>query len=215
MRPSFLRDQWYLIGGSAFRYGLLAGLLWGFLTSTSALPPEWLIYDEVTDVIYKVLDDEILARPLATDKFFTELNNTLVQVTLTFLVLVGLVGWSTWQLTRIRPRGEEQPSLLLGLDWYLIGLAIGGLIFVVLFRMLGLAVWFKGSLFTPARIVTIALGILLPVYMGVSLFLVWFYRLKSARAPDWDTRYPKRPKRSGGFLHRLFRRKKGGTAFEK
>jgi hypothetical protein len=126
---------------------------------------------------------------------------------------VGLAGWTIWHLTHIRPRGEEQLPLWQGLDWYLVGLAVGGLIYVGLFRFLGLDVWFKGSLFTSARVVSIVLGILLPLYIGISLFLVWFLRLKSARAPGWNSPYSKPARKSANiFRFQFFRRKRGGDS---
>lgn len=211
LRPFGRWSQW----GSnkkALLYGLAFGLGWGFLTAASATPPEWLIYDEVNGVVYKYLNRSPTA-VVAADIFFAEFNLTLIQVTLTYLALVALAGWATWQLSRIRPRGSEQPPLWPELDWYLIGLATGGLITVGLFQKLGWAVWFKGSLFPPARIASIALGILLPLYMGGALFLVWLLRLKSVRAPNWDTAYPKPAKRSAKtFWLRWSKLRKGGDS---
>ena len=137
MRPIILESGW-AINKKALLYGLAAGMLWGFLTTASAIPPEWLVYDEGKGVIYKYLDEGVLSTVVEADRFFAELNTTLVKVILTFLALVGPSGWATWQLARVRPRGEKQPSLRQGLDWHLIGLAAGGLICVGLFRILGL-----------------------------------------------------------------------------
>ncbi len=212
MLPTILRSQWRP-NKSALLYGLAAGVLWGFLTAASATPPEWLIYDTVNGVIYKYLNSELPTAAIAADDFFTEFNLTIIQITLTYLGLIAPAGWATWQLTRIRPRGAEQSPLWPGLDWYLIGLAVGGLILVGLFQRLGWAIWFKGAVFTPARVVSIVLDILLPLYMGISLFLVWFFRLKSVRAPNWNTAYPKSAKKSGGIFG--FKRswsKKGGDS---
>lgn len=196
----------------ALLYGLAFGILWGFLTAASATPPEWLLYDEVKGVVYKYLDRSPTA-VVEADIFFAEFNLTLIQVTLTYLALIAPAGWATWQLTRIRPRGSVQPPFWPELDWYLIGLAVGGLVAVGLFQKLGWAIWFKGTLFTPARIVSIALGILLPLYMGISLFLVWFLRLKSVRAPNWDTAYPKPIKKSvKAFWLRWSKLRKGGDS---
>ena len=212
MLPTILRSQWRL-NKSALLYGLATGLFWGFLTAASATPPEWLIYDTVNGVIYKYLNSELPTAAIAADDFFTEFNLTLIQITLTYLGLIAPAGWATWQLTRIHPRGTEQPSLRQGLDWYLIGLAVGGLILVGLFQRLGWAIWFKGAVFTPARVVSVVLDILLPLYMGISLFLVWFFRLKSVRAPNWDTAYPKSSKKSGGiFGFKWSWSKKGGDS---
>jgi hypothetical protein len=209
MLPAMLRSQWGP-NKKALLFGLAFGILWGFLTAASATPSESLLYDEVQGVIYKYLDGSPTA-VLQADKFFTEFNLTLIQITLTYLALVAPAGWATWQLTRIRPRGSQQPPLWPKLDWYLIGLTVGGLATVGLFQKLGWAIWFKGALFTPARIVSIGLGILLPLYMGGSLFLVWFWRLPSARAPNWETAYPKPPMRSGKpFWARGFKLRKGG-----
>ena len=197
----------------ALLYGLVAGMLWGFLTSASAIPPEWLIYDEVTGVIYKYLDEGPLIMMGEADHFLNELNSTLVKVILTLLVLVGLAGWATWQLARIRPRGEKQPSLWQGLDWHLIGLAAGGLICAGLFRIMGLDVWFKGALFTPARVVIIVLNVLLPLYLGISLFLVWFLRLNPVPTFDGDVSHHKSiGKPAKRFWFNLGRGKKGGDS---
>lgn len=210
MQPINLLRQWHT-NKNALLFGLGAGGLWGFLTAAGATPPEWLVYDETAGLVYKYLDGGILSATVPATYFFAEFNSTLIQLTLTFLALIGPAGWATWQLTRIRPRGEDQPALQPGLDWHLVGLAMGGLIFVWLFRLLGLAVWFKGAPLTPARVASIILGILLPLYMGISLFLVWFLRLKSIRAPDWDTHYPKPARKSKDILRfKLFQRRKGG-----
>lgn len=207
-----LQSQWRL-NKKVLLYGLASGMLWGFLTAASATPPEWLIYDTANGVIYKYLNSELPTAAITAADFFAEFNLTLIQITLTYLVLIAPAGWATWQLTRIRPRGAEQSPLWQGLDWYLIGLAVGGLILVALFQKLGWAIWFKGAVFTPARVVSIILDILLPLYMGISLFLVWFFRLKSVRAPNWDTAYPKSSKKSGSIFG--FKRswsKKGGDS---
>lgn len=212
MRPITLESRW-AINRKALLYGLAAGMLWGFLTAASGIPPEWLVYDEAKGVIYKYLDEGVLSTVVEADGFFTELNTTLVKVILTLLALVGLAGWATWQLARIRPRGEKQPSLRYGLDWHLIGLAAGGLICAGLFRILGLDIWFKGALFTPARVVIIVLNILLPLYLGVSLFLVWFLRLKPVPASNQDVSHHKSTRKSANrFWFKLRRRKKGGDS---
>jgi hypothetical protein len=204
-----LRSQW-LRYSSPLLYGLAAGLLWGFLTAAAATPPEWLVYDRAAGLVYKYLDQSLPVTTAPADYFLAEFNVTLIQVTLTFLALIVPAGWATWQLSRIQPRNSQQPPLWPGSDGYLIGLALGGLILVGLFQQLGLAQWFKGTLFTPARVVSIGLGILLPLYMGVSLFLVWFFRLKTIRAPNWDAHIRTSPGRSGFFGFRLWRSRKGG-----
>jgi hypothetical protein len=166
-------------------------------------------------MIHKFLDGGVLVDTVEAERFFSEINPTLTQITLTFLILVGPAGWATWQLARIRPRAEEQPALWQGVDWHLIGLALGGLVSVGGFRVLGLVIWFKGAVFTPARVVIVILQILLPLYMGISLFLVWFLRLKSVRAPNWDTYYPKRTRPSESIFRKLFQRRKGGSLSNK
>jgi hypothetical protein len=196
-------------------YGLAAGVFWGLLTAASATPPEWLVYDVNAGMIYKFLDGEALVATVEAERFFSEINPTLIQIILTFLALVGPAGWATWQLARIRPRGEEQPALRQGSDWHFIGLALGSLLSVGGFRVLGLDIWFKGAVFTPARVVIVILQILLPLYMGISLFLVWFLRLKSVRAPNWDTHYPKRARSSESIFRKLFQRRKGGSLSNK
>ncbi len=209
MQPTIPQSRW-TVSKKALLYGLAAGVFWGFLTAVSATPPEWLVYDKDAGIIYKFLDGGVLVATIKAERFFADINPTLTQITLTFLALVGPAGWATWQLARIRPRDEEQPPLRHGLDWHLIGLAIGGLVSVVLYRALELDIWFKGAVFTPARVVAVALEILLPLYMGVSLFLVWFLRLESVRAPNWDTYYPKPARPSKSMFRKLFERWKGG-----
>ena len=209
MQPTIPQSR-RTINQKAVVYGLAAGAFWGLLTAATAVPAEWLVYDKSSGTVYKFLNGGELVAAVKAERFFSEINPTLTRIALTFLVLVGLAGWATWQLARTRPRGQAQPALRQGLDWYLIGLALGGLLCVGLFRAMGLDVWFKGALFTPARVVVIALEILLPLYMGVSLFLVWFLRLKSVRAPNWDTHYPKSAKSSASMFRKLFRGRKGG-----
>jgi len=166
-------------------------------------------------MIHKFLDGGVLVATVEAERFFSEIKPTLIQITLTFLVLIGPAGWATWQLARVRPRGKEQPALWPGLDWHVIGLAFGGLLSVGGFRVLGLDIWFKGAVFTPARVVIVVLQILLPLYMGISLFLVWFLRLKSVRAPNWDTHYPKPARPSERIFRKLFQRRKGGSLSNK
>lgn len=213
MRTSLL-IRWWLLNRKALTCGLVAGLVWGFLIAASATPRDWFVYDAGQGIVYQYRD---AAPPLAVaaEGFFLEHNVTLVQITLIYLALTGPAGWATWQLTRLRPRGEEQPALREGVDWYVIGLAMGGLIYVWLFRAFGLALWFKGPALTPAAVVSVVLEILLPLYMGVSLFLVWLLRLKSIRAPDWETHYPKPTKRPPGAPRFSWLRRKGGDPPDK
>lgn len=144
--------------------------------------------------------------------FYQAFYTNLIQGTLVFLVLAGVAGWATWQLTSLRPRGEKQISLNVGLDWYLIALALGGLATVVAFRAVGGAAWFKGAWNTPAGLASVVLGFVLPLYAGPAAFLVWFLRLPSARAPDWETHYPKRRAGRGwrAWLAPFARHRKGG-----
>lgn len=193
-------------------YGLAAGAGWGLFTAVSATPPEWPVYDPNTGLIYKYLDGGLLTTTIEAGRFWADLQTGLVQITLILLALVGPAGWATWQLSRIRARGEVQPPLGAGLDWYLIGLALGGLLVVGLFRLLGLDLWVRGAILTPGRAVIAILEILLPVYMGASLFLVWFLRLKSIRPPNWETYYPRPSQSSTGFFRKWYRAWKGGDS---
>lgn len=206
--------RWWRLNRKALICGLAAGAVWGFLTSSSATPREWLVYDVGQGIVYQYRSG---APPtaIAAERFFAEYNLTLVQITLTFMALTGAAGWATWQLTRLRPRGEEQPAQRAGVDWYVISWAMGGVISVWLFRVLGLALWFKGSDLTPAATISVVLGILLPLYVGMSLFLVWLLRLKSIRAPDWETHYPKPVKRPPGTPRFSWLRRKGGDSPDK
>jgi hypothetical protein len=90
-------------------------------------------------------------------------------------------------------------------------LAVGGLWAVYLFRYFGWDIWFKGTEVTFPVLLKYGLGFLLPLYSGVALFMVWFRRLKSVRAPDWETHYPKRTRKktAGALRERLFRQKGG------
>ena len=192
-------------------FGIIFGGLWGFLTAATVTYREWLVYDQQAGIVYRYSDFTTSPQITIAEAFLNEYHALLLQATLILLVLSGVAGWSTWQLTRIQPRGEEQPPLKMGTDWYIIGLAIGGLCTVALFRFLGLAIWFKGTALTFPIILNSAFGFLLPLYAGVALFLVWFRRLKSVRAPDWETHHPKRTRKKGGgeSKGKLFRQKGG------
>lgn len=200
----------------ALLFGLGAGMLWGFLTAATITPPQWLIYDPAAGVIYTYLDGGMSPQVIEAALFLGEFKSNLVQVTLILLVLAGLAGWATWQLSRIQPRGAVQPALRPGVDWYLIGLALGGLGMVWLFQTAGLASWFKGANLTPARWVSVTFDILLPLYMGVALFLVWFRRLASVRAPDWETRLrtPSSPRPTPALWSKFWPGKKGGNSIK-
>lgn len=203
---------WWRTNRRSLLCGLASGALWGFLTASTVTPHEWLVYDQTAGIVYKYQTATTPPQAVSAEVFLTEYNFTLIQATLMVLILVSLAGWATWQLTRVKPRSEEQPSLREGVDWYLIGLAMGGFIAVGLFRALGLAAWFKGPGLPPAVVLSALLGIILPLYMGLSLFLVWFLRLKTIRAPDWETHFPKPIKKSGASWFKFFRRKGGGSS---
>jgi di/tricarboxylate transporter len=203
--------HWWIANRRSVAYGLAAGILWGFLTFGTATPRQWLVLDQGAGVVYQYAPDLPQPRTLLLADFYQVFYSDLIQGTLIFLVVAGLAGWATWQLSRLRPRGETQVKLRDGLDWYLIMLALGGLLSVVALRAMGAASWFKGAWNTPAGFVSIAMGLLLPLYAGVATFLVWFLRLPSIRAPDWETHYPKRF--AGGWrswLAPFSRRRKGG-----
>ena len=202
---------WWQSVRSPFLYGDAFGGLWGLLTAATMTYREWLVYDQKASFVYLYSDPASIPQAIAADLFFKDYNHTLLQALLVLLVLSGVAGWSTWQLSRVRPRGEEQPPLNPGTDWYLIGLAISGLCAVILFRALGLAALFKGDVFSFPNILKSTIGFLLPIYAGVALFLVWFRRLKSVRAPDWETHYPKPGKKASGVSKRRSERKKGGA----
>lgn len=206
--------DWWLHNHTGILIGLGAGLLWGFLTASSVTPRNGLVYDVGLGVVYQFrVDDAPIIFP--ADDFFADYTVALVQLTLILLVVCGLAGWATWQLTRLRARGEDQPALRQGLDWYVISLAMGGLAGVIAFRQLGLAAWFAGPGLRPIAVVSLLLEIVLPLYMGVALFLVWLLRLKSIRAPDWETHYPKPVKRPPGAPRFGWPRRKGGESPEK
>jgi hypothetical protein len=206
--------QWWIANRRSIAYGTAAGILWGFLTAGAATPREWLVLDQGAGVVHLYALNLPEPRTMLLADFYQGFYSDLIQGTLIFLVLAGLAGWATWQLSRLQPRGATQVSLRAGLDWYLIMLAMGGLGTVLAFRAIGAANWFKGTWSTPAGLVSTALGLLLPLYAGVAIFMVWFLRLPSVRAPDWETRYPKRAPGSGwrSWLAPFTRRRKGGDS---
>lgn len=201
--------QWWRSNQGALVGGFSAGLVWGFLLTGSVTPRDWLVYDPAQGIVYQSQAGEA---PIAipAEQFFMNYNATLVQLALILLVVSGLAGWATWQLTRLRPRGEAHLPLRLGSDAYVIALAIGGLIYVWLFRQLGWASWFYGSAPTPAKVASVILELTLPLYMGIALFLVWLLRLKSVRAPDWETHFPKPEKKLSGTPRLRWWRTQGG-----
>jgi hypothetical protein len=187
-------------------------MVWGLLTAASVTPREWLVYDQPAGLIYKFQVGTSAPEIVAAQAWLADYSWLLIQVTLMLLVLSAVAGWASWQLTRVRPRGAKQPSLRAGTDWYLIALSTAGLAAVLAFREFGLAAWLKGPDLSPLSLTVAALGFVLPLYAGVALLLVWFLRLKSIRAPDWETHYPKPVKRPGSFWSRLTRRKGGGSS---
>jgi len=206
--------QWWVANRLALAYGAAAGILWGFMAAGSATPREWLVLDQGAGLVYLYSRDLPMPRTMFLSDFNQVFYSNLIQGTLIFLVLATAAGWATWQLSRLRPRGQAQVALREGLDWYLIALALAGLRTVLAFRAVGAASWFKGAWNTPAWLVSIVVGLVLPLYTGVALFLVWFMRLPSVRPPDWETRYPKRKPGAGwrSWLSPLARRRKGGDS---
>jgi hypothetical protein len=200
-------------------FGLLSGALWGFLTAGGATPRAWLVYDTGQQVI-RLFRPE-LAEPItiSSDIFFETYTSNLIQVTLTFLLLCIIAGWVAWQLSRIRPRGQQQLPLRTGWDVFIIAFLLGGLVLVVLFQELNLGEWFKGRQPTSAVLVTALLGIILPLFDGIGGFLIWFLRLNSIRAPDWETHYPPPRDWIRPLLQRLVRmirpEGKGGKKIER
>jgi hypothetical protein len=189
---------------------LAAGLAWGGLVAATVTPREWLVYDQARGVVfgYSAGGAQLYARQ--AEAFFRAYGTLLVQATLLLLVVVGLAGWATWQLTRVRPRGTPQPALGAGTDWYLIALALGGLGGVLLFQRTGIGAWLKGDPPTGLASATALVEVALPLYMGGALFLTWLRRLDSVKAPDWETRYPRPARRGGRAWWRRGGRTKGG-----
>jgi hypothetical protein len=189
---------------------LAAGLLWGSLVAGTVTPRDWLVYDQATGLVHGYSDRGVLLRSLRADVFVREHATVLVQATLLLLALAGLAGWATWQLTQVQPRGQTQPPLRKGTDWYVIALALGGLFTVTLFQRSGAGAWFKGDPPTALASLVALVEVLLPLYMGAALFMVWFRRLPSIKPPDWETRYARPARRSGRAPWRRWRRDKGG-----
>ena len=206
--------RWWIANRRSLACGTAAGILWGFLSVAAATPREWLVLDQSAGVVYEYARNLPEPRTIQLADFYQGFYSDLIQGTLIFLVLAALAGWASWQLTRLQPRGHTQVPLREGLDWYLIALALGGLGTVLALRAMGAYAWFKGTWNTPAGLVSIALGLVLPLYTGVATFMVWFLRLPSVRAPDWETHYPKRFAGGGwrSWLAPFTRRRKGGDS---
>jgi hypothetical protein len=172
-------------------FGAISGVLWGFMTAAGATPRAWLVYDIGQDIV--VVRRAEIPQPITIPAavFFQTYTTNLIQVTLTFLVLCCGAGWVAWQLSRIRPRGQRQPALRTGWDTFVILFLLGGLLTVALFQRWNLGEWFKGPQPTATVIGTAVIGVLLPLIDGVGLFFIWFLRLNSVRAPDWETHYPR------------------------
>jgi hypothetical protein len=203
--------EWWRTERRALAFGLAAGLVWGGLTAATVAPRAWLVWDQVRGAVYAYSAAGALVQAQPAEAFFREHNALALQVTLLLLPLAGLAGWATLQLTRVRPRGQPQPPLRAGSDWYLIALAVGGLAAVLVFQWLGLGAWFRGDPPTPLASLTAVVEIVLPLYMGVALFLTWLRRLPSLKPPDWETRYPRRTRRgAGGAGWRRWLPRKGG-----
>jgi hypothetical protein len=205
--------KWWQTERRALAFGLAAGVLWGGLLAGTVTPRDWLIYDQGTGLVHGYSGQGILLRSLRAELFFREHQSVLLQATLLLLALAGLAGWATWQLTRVQPRGQPQPPLGAGTDWYLIALAVGGLLTVALFQRAGAGAWFKGDPPTPLAAGVALVEVVLPLYMGGALFLVWFRRLPSVKPPDWETRYARPARRSASASWRgwrAWRRDKGG-----
>ncbi len=182
-------NGWLQVHVRPLSFGLGSGILWGFLTGAGATPRAWLTYDVGQGVV--LIDREgIPTITLSADVFFQTYMENLIQVTLTFLVLCVGAGWVAWQLSRIRPRGQPQPALRAGWDTLVIAFLFSGLVTVAIFQELQLGIWVKGNPPTATVIITAVISILLPLFDGIGLFFVWFLRLNSVRAPDWDTHYP-------------------------
>jgi hypothetical protein len=206
--------QWWSTNRRSLAFGAAAGILWGFLAAAAATPREWVVLDEAAGQVYLYTLNQPVPRTMFLPDFYQVFYSNLIQGTLLFLVLAGLSGWATWQLSRLRPRGEQQVKLSHGLDWYLIALALGGLLTVLAFREVNGASWFKGAWNTPAGLVSVVLGFVVPLYAGIATFLVWLLRLPSVRAPDWETHYPKHNPGGGwrAWLAPFMRRRKGGDS---
>jgi hypothetical protein len=204
---------WWRFHRRPVLFGLATGLLWGGLTAATVAPHDWLVYDMAGGLVYGYSASGALVRALRAEVFFREYQAVLIQATLLLLIVVGLAGWATWQHTQVRPRGQAQPDLRAGSDWFVIALALGGLCAVWVFWRGHAAEWFKGSPAPFPAVAVALLSIVLPLYMGVGLFLVWFRRLPSSRPPDWETRFARRPAQPGKARWRPWRRRgQGGDA---
>jgi hypothetical protein len=170
-------------------FGTLTGGLWGFLTAAGATPRAWLTHD-VGQGMVLIERGGIPPISVSADIFFQTYMTNLIQVTLTFLLLCLGAGWVAWQLSRIRPRGQPQPPLRTGWDTFVVAFLLGGLVTVILFQQFQLGEWVKGNPPTATVILTAVIAIVLPLLDGIGLFFIWFLRLKSVRAPDWETHYP-------------------------
>ncbi len=203
-----LVGNWWRAHRAPVFFGSAAGLLWGFLTVATVAPRAWLVYDQHQGLVVAYALSGELLDVIPADVFFRNYYGILVQAVLLLLAVTGLAGWATWQHMHVRPRGEAQVPLREGTDWYVIALALGGLAVVVAFVKLGSVAWLQGGPTSPPALVAAVISIALPLYMGVSLFFLWFRRLASIKPPDWETRY--RPAFSGpsgaGWWRRLWHR---------
>ncbi len=190
MNKSKWTPSWPSHFRSAAICGLIAGVLWGLLTGAGATPRGALYYDPATNIVTVQRPDVPDPVKISYDAFYQAYETNLIQVTLTYLVLCSIAGWVLWQLVRIRPRSEKQVPLHQGFDIYLIALLAGGLISVVVFRERDFGRWFRVSEVTTAIVITGLIGFILPLFDGIGAFMVWFLRLESVRAPNWETHIP-------------------------
>lgn len=194
----------------AILWGGLFGILWGFLTGGGASPRALVTIDDVNHIV--TIQRSALSSPItvSADVYSTTYASNLVQVAITFLLLCLAGGWVAWQLSRIRPRGQQQPRL--GEGWYvfIIAFCLSGLVAISLFQAYHIGDWFIGDPPTVSVIVTAVIGFILPLFAGFGVLLIWLLRLPSVRAPDWDTHIPPYRDWIGPMIRDLVRKVRTG-----
>lgn len=183
-------QNWLFSRRSQISWGFLFGLLWGFTTFGDSAPRAQVSIDQVSHLV--TINRASVGSPItiSEDVYSQTYASNLIQVAVAFFVLCLVGGWVAWQLSRIRPRGQPQPRL--GEGWFVFFVVywLSGAGAIGLFQALHLGDWFIGDPPTAAVIVTALFGFLLPLFDGFGAFFVWFLRLPSPRAPDWETHIP-------------------------
>jgi hypothetical protein len=184
LKNLFLSRHKQILWGAGF------GMLWGFLVGGGTTPRAVVTIDQVNHIV--TIKRAALSSPVTVslDVYSSTYLSNLLQVTIVYLLLCFAGGWVACQLSRIRPRGQQQPRL--GEAWYIFFVAfyLGGLAAFELFQMFHLGDWFIGDPPTVTVIATALISFILPLFAGLGAVFVWLLRLPSVRAPDWERHIP-------------------------